>query len=361
MHGVVIWIVQDHFNDLFLVITAEGSEKNDNGNHISDLWNRGPDFTSSVWLFDVDLELKCWSVNFFVLRPYLDVKRVLARWKIVVENQHNITCLSFLRYNDLFRPINNEVASLIIQALLLSHNVLLIAITEMTLATPDHHWNLCQLNLHRRKWLANEITWLLLVSVSLLYPDIYLALDLVRQVSDPGLVREVWMPLLVALVNTHSLGIICHWLSPRVNISKLDLVANAIFFSLDTWNVLFGNAYNIVLILLNAVSDVILDEPVETGDLLVDNTVLLEERVDDVPLVVNVDLLLAIGLVYIWLIYNWNLSRNRCFRGLASCHLLSLVSGVMFLQVHLVNPLLHLFCSKWSVLLVSHILRILWE
>ena len=48
------------------------------------------------------------------------------------------------------------------------------------------------------------------------------------------------------------------------------------------------------LVLPNAVRDGVLDKLVERLNLLVDDTVLLKERVNDLPLVIDVDLVLAV-------------------------------------------------------------------
>jgi len=71
------------------------------------------------------------------------------------------------------------------------------------------------------------------------------------------------------------------------------LVANVIILLSGSWDELLCDFNNVALVLLDAVGNHVLDESIETGYLLVHHTVLLEEGINNLPLVINVDLVLT--------------------------------------------------------------------
>ena len=101
---------------------------------------------------------------------------------------------------------------------------------------------------------------------------------------------EVWIHLT-------SLGVLHHGLARSVNLSKHNLVANVVIIVVKlSRNVLAVNLDHVVLVLLHAVSDHVLDEPIETLNLLVNYSILIEVSIDDFPLVIHADLIFAIVL-----------------------------------------------------------------
>lgn len=116
--------------------------------------------------------------------------------------------------------------------------------------------------------------------------DVDLALNLVSEGPDPCLVREVRVGVTIFVLH--------HGLIACIYLAEDDLVANVFFLLLDTGQVLPVDTDDVALVLLDTVSNHVLDESVEGLNLLVNDSVLLEIRVDDLPLVVHLDLVLTV-------------------------------------------------------------------
>lgn len=151
----------------------------------------------------------------------------------------------------------------------------------MALATPDHDRNLCEVDLARLV-LFDECSCLLFDSVPFLNTNINLALNLISEISNPCLMWEIRIHLVIFIRH--------HWFSSSVNLTKFDLVTNVVIFLFGAWKILFCHTYDVALVLFDTVGDVVLDEPIETLNLLVYDSILLKKGVDDLPLVVDVDL-----------------------------------------------------------------------
>ena len=129
------------------------------------------------------------------------------------------------------------------------------------------------------------------VATALLNPEINVRLDHVCQVADARLVRVVRVHLASSLITQCRLRV-------GVDLGEDSLEADVLIV-LDglAGDELAVDLDEVGLVLAHAVGDRVLDKLVERLDLLVDDAVLLEERVDDLPLVVDVDLVLATVLL----------------------------------------------------------------
>ena len=195
--------------------------------------------------------------------------------------------MSLLGNDNLFRTVYNEVATLVIHALLLPDDSFIVLIIKMALGTTDHDGNLAEFNLLGLV-LFDELPRDIPVSLALLNVHVNLGVNLVRHVPDPGLVREVGIHLA-------RLRVLHHGLAPRVNLTKHYLVADVVVLVVGpSRDVLPVDPYHVVLVFLHAVRDHVLDEPIEGLNLLVNDSVLIEVRIDDFPLVIKTDLVLAI-------------------------------------------------------------------
>ena len=116
--------------------------------------------------------------------------------------------------------------------------------------------------------------------------NVDLGVNLVGKVPNPSFVREVRVHLHVSVAH--------HGLVARVNLTKLNLVADVVFLLLGAGHVLLVHADDVVLVLFDCVGDHVLDKPVVGRDLLVNNSVLLKESVYNLPLVVDVDLVFTV-------------------------------------------------------------------
>lgn len=201
--------------------------------------------------------------------------------------------MTLLSDDDLFRTIDNEVATLVVHALLLSDDSFIILVVEMALGTPDHDGYLAELNLLRFVQL-NDLTGGIANSLTLLDVDINLGVDLVSHVSDSCLMGEV-------RVHGIGLGVFHHGLAAGVNLAEHYLIANvAIFGFCPSRDELTGDFDHVVLVLLHTISDHVLDEAIEGLNLLVNYTILIEISIDDFPLIIHADLIFAIILNF-WL------------------------------------------------------------
>jgi hypothetical protein len=157
----------------------------------------------------------------------------------------------------------------------------------VALRTADHHRDFAQFNSFSGVSLK-QISDSVALTLSLFNMDIDFGVDLVSQVPDSRLVGEVRIRLLIFQIFENGLG-------SSVNLSKHHLVANVSLIDIDfaCISVLLAFVDNIVLVLVDTVLDHVLDESIEGLDLLVDNAILQEVGVNNVPQVFGVDLLVS--------------------------------------------------------------------
>jgi len=179
--------------------------------------------------------------------------------------------------NDFLRAINDEVTTLIIHALSVADDLLIVGVAQMTLAGTYHNRDFTQLNL-ACLILFDEISGTLTNSSPFLNVDIDLGIDLVGEVSDSRFVWKVGVHLQV-FVDHHGLG--C-----SINLSKHYLIANIVFLFFDSRNILPVDTDDIALVFFDAVGDHNIDKAIEGLNLLVDDSVLLEVSVNDLPLII---------------------------------------------------------------------------
>jgi hypothetical protein len=181
---------------------------------------------------------------------------------------------------------------LIVHTLSVSQNSLVVAIFEVALTTPDHNRYLSQLNLARCKSF-DQSSFSSTNTLSFLDVHIDFGVDLVSKVSDSRLVRKVG-------VNNVVVPIAHHGLVAGVNLTKLDDIADILVLFFDAWKILLVYKNDVLLVFLYNVRDHNLDKSVVRFNLLINHTVLLEIRINDLPLIVNIDLFFSI-IFYIWL------------------------------------------------------------
>lgn len=85
---------------MLLIVATKSSEEDHHRHYISDLWNTSIDLATSVWFFNIEFKLKGGLVALFILRSNLDIVRVLTSRKVVMENKHDVACLSLLGNDD---------------------------------------------------------------------------------------------------------------------------------------------------------------------------------------------------------------------------------------------------------------------
>jgi hypothetical protein len=148
-HVGITLVTQYHVEYLLVTLASQCSEKNNHRNIASNFWNSGIYFTAFFSLLDIELKLQSWFVIFLILGPYLGIPAVLARWKLVIENQHDVASLTLLSDDDLLGTIDNEVSTLIIHALFLSNDSFVVLVIEMALGASDHDRYLAEFDLLR--------------------------------------------------------------------------------------------------------------------------------------------------------------------------------------------------------------------
>ena len=225
------------------------------------------------------------------MRSDLCVPRVFAIRQLYVEDQHDVACLSFLSDDDFLRAIDDEVASLVVHALLVSDDCLVVAIAQMALTTPDHHWNLSKVDLSFLVFF-DQFTWLFPDSLSLFDVNVNLCIYLVRQVSNSSFVREIRIHLEVFVLH--------HWLVASVDLTKNNSIADVVFFLLRSGSILTVYTNKVALMLPDAVGYHVFDESVKGLNLLVNHSILFKVCIDDLPLVIYLNLVLSV-VFYIWL------------------------------------------------------------
>jgi len=245
-------------------------------------------------LLNVKLELQSWFVSLLILRSNLSIPAILTVRKLIIENKNDVTSLPLLRNNDLFRTIYNEVTALIIHALLLLHDSKVVLVREMALRTPDHNRDFAKLNLLLLVQLNLE--FIIFVPVPLLDMHIDFAINLVGHIPDPRLMGEVGV---LPQLHIGLLGVSHHGLAAGVNLTKNNLVLDVllrVLFDVDDIVVLLVHPDSVELVLLHAVRNHVLYEAVEGLNLLVNDTILVKVGIDDLPLVVNRNVLIAVVL-----------------------------------------------------------------
>jgi hypothetical protein len=131
------------------------------------------------------------------------------------------------------------------------------------------------------------------------------------------------------------LGVLHHGLAAGVDLAKYYLVTDVVVLMIClSRDVLTRDFDHVVLVLLHAISDHVLDKPVEGLNLLVNYSILIEVSIDDFPLIIHADLVFAIILNF-WK-REW-LAANRRIN-LAKCSL-SCVIGSGQIRVHLAGSL----------------------
>jgi hypothetical protein len=172
------------------------------------------------------------------LRSDLGIPAILTVRKLIIENKNDVTSLPLLCNDDLLRAINNEVTALIIHTLFLLHDSKVVFIREMALRTSYHHRDFAKFDLLHLIRLNFE--FVIFVPVTLLNMDINFAVNLVRHIPDPCLMREVWVfsQLRIGLFRVSH-----HWLTTSVNLTKHDRIFNILL------RVLFDVADIVVLLL----------------------------------------------------------------------------------------------------------------
>lgn len=189
-HVGVFLVGENHVEYLLVALTAERAEKDNHRDIVANLRNRRVYLSSTLSFLDVDLELKGGFVVLFILRTDLGVPTVLACGQLIMENQHNIAGLLFLGNNNLFGTIDDKIASLVIHALLVSHDALLVAVVQVALRAANHDWYFAQLNALGRV-LDQAFFGLVTLASAFLDVNIHLGVDLVSKVADSRLVREI--------------------------------------------------------------------------------------------------------------------------------------------------------------------------
>jgi hypothetical protein len=157
----------------------------------------------------------------------------------------------------------------------------------MALRAPDHNRYLAKLDLFCLI-LLNKRGGSVADSLPLLDVHIDLGVNLVSHVPDPGLMREI-------RIHLSSLGVFHHGFRASVNLAKNHLVTNVVVVVIrSSCDVLSVDLDHVVLMLLDAISNHVLDEAIEGLNLLVNYSILIEVGIDDFPLVVQANLIVSI-------------------------------------------------------------------
>ena len=72
-HCCIRRITQNHIDNLLILLNSKGSKQDYDWDLLADLWDCGSDFAASFRLFNIELELECWFVAFFILGADLGV------------------------------------------------------------------------------------------------------------------------------------------------------------------------------------------------------------------------------------------------------------------------------------------------
>lgn len=273
-----------------VAFASEGAEQDDHWDLRTDLWDVRFDFATSLWPLDVELELLRRFVALFVLRADLRIPRVLRRRQLDAEDEDDVASLPLLRDDYLLGAIDDEVPTLIVEAFLVLHDLLFVEVAQVALAGPDHHRDLAELDRRHRARDVDQLSRLLVLPPASLDVELHLALHLVCQASDPCLMRVVRIRVAGGLV-----------LQIRLRAGRdgakladpAELLSLVVMVVLGPRHELAGDAHDVRLVLLDALRDRMLHELIEGLDLLVDDAVLVEEGIDDRPLVVDIDLVLS--------------------------------------------------------------------
>jgi hypothetical protein len=292
-HVGITLVTQYHVEDLLVALTSQCSEKNNHRNIASNFWNSSIYFTAFFSLLDIELKLQSWFIIFLILGPYLGIPAVLTRWKLVIENQHDVASLTLLSDDYLLGTIDNEVSTLIIHALFLPNDSFVVLVIEMALGASYHDGDLAELDLLGLV-LLNDLSGEVAVSLTFLDVDIHLGVDLVCHVPDSCFMGEV-------RVHGIGLGVFHHGLAAGVDLAEYNLVADVVILVIClSRDVLTGDFDHVVLVLLDAISNHVLDKPVEGLNLLVNYSILIEVSINDFPLIIHANLVFAIILNF-WL------------------------------------------------------------
>jgi len=203
-----------------------------------------------------------------------------------IEDEDDVTSLPLLSNNYLLRSIDDEVATLIIKALLILDNHFVVVVTEMAQLGPDHYGNLAKFYPTAVEFF-DELSRGSSFSLTLFDVKVYSALYLVSEISYSGFMRMVGVVLSTRLIPQVRL-LMCVYLTKFADIA--DLIIFELVMALFSRQELTVNYDDIVLVLSDAIRDCVLHKLVVRLNLLVDNTILIEEGINNFPLVIYVNL-----------------------------------------------------------------------
>ena len=164
----------------------------------------------------------------------------------------------------------------------------------MALRTPDHDWNLAQLDLLSLE-LIKELTRLVLaVSLSLFNMDVDLAIDLICHVPDSCFMGEVRIHSIFVVIS--HFRIFHHGFGIGVNLTEFNHVADLVVLVIidSSRDVLSVNFDHVVLMFVNTVCNHVLNETIEGLNLLVNDTILVKVSVDNLPLIIDTYVLFSV-------------------------------------------------------------------
>lgn len=152
-----------------------------------------------------------------------------------------------------------------------------------------HHRYSTQINLFCLVFLDQvriSCPWFISISFPLFNMEINFTIYLICKVSDSCLVGIIRIKISSSFISQSGF-----WLC--VDLTKNGLIANGFNILIPlAGNILPVNFDNIWLVLFDAVGDGMLDKLVEWLNLLVHHTVLIEESINDLPLIINIYLVL---------------------------------------------------------------------
>lgn len=129
--------------------------------------------------------------------------------------------------------------------------------------------------------------WLISISFPLFNMEINFTIYLICKVSDSCLVGIIRIKISSSFISQSRF-----WLC--VDLTKNGLIANGFNIMIPlAGNILPVNFDNIWLVLFDTVGDGMLDKLVEWLNLLVHHTVLIKESINDLPLIINIYLVLS--------------------------------------------------------------------
>ena len=181
----------------------------------------------------------------------------------------------------------------------------------MTRLRVNHDWNLAKWDLVLLLVVCNQIwrggTSFVTVSLPLLNGEVYKALDLVSQISNTGVVGEIWVKL--SLLSNPSMLIFQGWLSTCVDFVKLGNQTSIFFVHfVRTWHELSIDFNEVGLMLPNAVWNCVLYKLVKWLNLLIYDTILLEKGIDKLPLIFFIDLGFSHCIILLAVDVSWDLT-----------------------------------------------------